>query len=339
MSCQVTAYPDEGLTYKGDREWSMWVRETLKNAGGDDFYKKLINNRRGKKNSHWDSRDDLELMMKTLHNTNLPPLPMPLREITDHDTIRVCLQYMLEAEGFRKDWVPGDEPPASVVEWWGEEDHDIFKLYRGQQITAMTKLIRERHVEEEVNGIKYLKAKMIRCYLTRLGSEEALKLYHMRRNVEELKILLLEKEEIERREHISRAREERDADPRGQERRLNQARSQEVRSEEGQNQERQGARRQELIQERSQEARSQERSQESRSQETRSQEARSQEYRSQERSQEDRSQGRSQEGPRSQGLAMSDNDDEDEDDDEPAVNVSDEVLKGMLEAGLETLIL
>ena len=31
---------------------------------------------------------------------------------------------------------------------------------------------------------------------------------------------------------------------------------------------------------------------------------------------------------------MSDDDDEDEDDDEPAVNVSDEVLKGMLEAGI-----
>ena len=125
----------------------------LKNAGGDDFYKKLVNNRWGKKTSHWDSRDDLAFKMKTLHDTNLPPLPMPLREITDHDTIRVCLQYMFEAEGFKKDWGPGDDPLASVVEWWGGEDHDIFKLYRGQQITDISKLIRERYSMEEVSGI------------------------------------------------------------------------------------------------------------------------------------------------------------------------------------------
>ena len=55
--------------------------------------------------------------------------------MADYDLIRVSYNNMLESEGFKELWKPGEEPPPSVVEWWGEDDHDIFRLYQNQNMS------------------------------------------------------------------------------------------------------------------------------------------------------------------------------------------------------------
>ena len=58
----------------------------------------------------------------------LLPLAVPLNEMTDYTSVRVSFNAMLSAEGFKELWTVGQEPPASVVEWWGANDWDIFAL-------------------------------------------------------------------------------------------------------------------------------------------------------------------------------------------------------------------
>ena len=45
---------------------------------------------------------------------------------------------MLSAEGFKQTWKLGDNPPASVVAWWGQSDWDIFSKLNGSDISAAT---------------------------------------------------------------------------------------------------------------------------------------------------------------------------------------------------------
>ena len=57
--------------------------------------------------------------MQELCNSRLPPFPIPLDEMTDYTTVKNCFNAMFTAEGFKEDWKVGDNPPASVVSWWG----------------------------------------------------------------------------------------------------------------------------------------------------------------------------------------------------------------------------
>ena len=76
--------------------------------------------------------------MQDVCGTRLLPLPLPLAEMSDYTTVRVAFNAMLCAEGFKSIWTQGQDPPASVVEWWGDQDHDIFALLNESDISATT---------------------------------------------------------------------------------------------------------------------------------------------------------------------------------------------------------
>ena len=82
-----------------------------------------------------------------------------------YTTVRNVFNSMLCAEGFKQTWKLGENPPASVVAWWGESDWDIFSQLNGSDISAATtKLIRSRYGD---SGIKFLKTKLKDCYALR----------------------------------------------------------------------------------------------------------------------------------------------------------------------------
>ena len=137
--------------------------------------------------------------MQEAFSTNLPPTLMPLEDMTDYDLLRSLLNDVFKVEGFGTQWQPGDEPPATVKAWWGEEDVDIFKLYRNQNLSKpLMDIIRERHPRYRKNAMMYWKEKLLSCYRNRLGDE--ISKYHMN----------LPKEEVEavKRERLRREEEE-----------------------------------------------------------------------------------------------------------------------------------
>ena len=137
--------------------------------------------------------------MQEAFSTNLPPTLLPLEDMTDYDLLRSLLNDVFKVEGFGTQWQPGDEPPATVKAWWGEEDVDIFKLYRNQNLSKpLMDIIRERHPRYRKNAMMYWKEKLLSCYRNRLGDE--ISKYHMN----------LPKEEVEavKRERLRREEEE-----------------------------------------------------------------------------------------------------------------------------------
>ena len=84
--------------------------------------------------------------MQQVFETPLPPTPIPIADMVEYDLVRLSFNKMLESEGLKELWKPGDEPPASVVEWWGEDDHDIFRFYINQSITKeIMDMVRNRY--------------------------------------------------------------------------------------------------------------------------------------------------------------------------------------------------
>ena len=154
---------------------------------------------RGQALTHRSTRATKIEQMQEAFSTNLPPTLLPLEDMTDYDLLRSLLNDVFKVEGFGTQWQPGDEPPATVKAWWGEEDVDIFKLYRNQNLTKpLMDIIRERHPRYRKNTMMYWKEKLLSCYRHRLGEE--MNRYHMN----------LTKEEVEavKRERLRREEEE-----------------------------------------------------------------------------------------------------------------------------------
>ena len=154
---------------------------------------------RGQALRHRSTRATKIETMQEAFSTNLPPTLLPLEDMTDYDLLRSLLNDVFKVEGFGTQWQPGDEPPATVKAWWGEEDVDIFKLYRNQNLSKpLMDIIRERHPRYRKNAMMYWKEKLLSCYRNRLGDE--ISKYHMN----------LPKEEVEavKRERLRREEEE-----------------------------------------------------------------------------------------------------------------------------------
>jgi hypothetical protein len=54
--------------------------------------------------------------MQELFGTVLPPTLTPIREMIDYDMIRYSFHKMLEAEGFKEHWKPGEVYSAYQVD-------------------------------------------------------------------------------------------------------------------------------------------------------------------------------------------------------------------------------
>ena len=51
--------------------------------------------------------------------TQLIPLSISIPKLTDSDLIKQIFAKTIECEGFKTDWVTGDDPTESIKEWWG----------------------------------------------------------------------------------------------------------------------------------------------------------------------------------------------------------------------------
>ena len=151
----------------GEEEFTHWCWNVLEENGVMEKYKQILM-LKGRHLNHFSNRADKISTMQEICNTRLLPLPLPLTEMTDYTSVRNTFNSMLVSEGFKQLWKLGDNPPASVIEWWGESDWDIFSQLNGSDISAaLTKLIRSRFGD---SGIGFLKSKLKDCYALRLFS-------------------------------------------------------------------------------------------------------------------------------------------------------------------------
>ena len=153
LSMQLVINPGEpSPELSGEDEFAQWCWEVLEENGVREKYKQILM-LKGRHLNHFSNRADKIATMQDVCGTRLLPLPLPLAEMSDYTTVRVAFNAMLCAEGFKSIWTQGQDPPASVVEWWGDQDHDIFALLNGSDISATTtKLIRSRYQDSSCIG-------------------------------------------------------------------------------------------------------------------------------------------------------------------------------------------
>ena len=61
---------------------------------------------------------------------------LKLEELTDYDLLRSLIYDVMKVEGLGTLWQPGEDPPQSMKDWWGEEEIDleIFRMYETQNL-------------------------------------------------------------------------------------------------------------------------------------------------------------------------------------------------------------
>ena len=188
---------EEGAEMMGEETLTNEVMSLFEEHGIMELARRI--RMRGQRLTHRSTRATKIEQMQEAFSTNLPPTLLPLEDMTDYDLLRSLLNDVFKVEGFGTQWQPGDEPPATVKAWYGEEDVDILKLYRNQNLTKpLMDIIRERHPRYRKNAMLYWKEKLLSCYRHRMGEE--MRKYHMN----------LPKEEVEavKRERLRREEEE-----------------------------------------------------------------------------------------------------------------------------------
>ena len=201
LSMQLVINPGEpSPELSGEEEFSQWCWDVLEKNGVQEKFKSILMIK-GRHLNHFSNRADKISMMQEVCGTRLLPLAVPLNEMTDYTSVRVSFNAMLSAEGFKELWTVGQEPPASVVEWWGANDWDIFALLNGNEISAnITKIIRSRYNDSSCIG--FLKSKLRDCYEFRLGKTAIpLASYHMQISDQ----LVLEKKKAKKVETVKQA--------------------------------------------------------------------------------------------------------------------------------------
>ena len=135
---------------------------------------------RGQALTHRSTRSTKIQQMQEAFGTQLPPTLLPLGEMVDYDLLRSLFNELMKVEGMGTLWQPGEEPPQSVRDWWGEEDFDLFRLYKNQNLTKeMMELVRGRYRQYQRNSLFYFKEKITSCYRLRVGEQNVNK-YNMR---------------------------------------------------------------------------------------------------------------------------------------------------------------
>ena len=124
----------------GEEEFAQWSWQVLEENGVKEKYQQILM-LKGRHLNHFSNRADKICTMQEVCNTRLLPLPLPLGEMTDYTSVRNVFNSMLSAEGFKQTWKLGDNPPASVVAWWGQSDWDIFSQLRHQCSCMLKKML------------------------------------------------------------------------------------------------------------------------------------------------------------------------------------------------------
>ena len=203
---------EEGAEMMGEETLTNEVMGLFEEHGIMELARRI--RMRGQALTHRSTRATKIEQMQEAFSTNLPPTLLPLEDMTDYDLLRSLLNDVFKVEGFGTQWQPGDEPPATVKAWYGEEDVDILKLYRNQNLTKpLMDIIRERHPRYRKNAMLYWKEKLLSCYRHRLGEE--MRKYHMnlpKEEVEAVKRERLRREEEEQNERRTAAEAEAEAE-------------------------------------------------------------------------------------------------------------------------------
>ena len=203
---------EEGAEMMGEETLTNEVMSLFEEHGIMELARRI--RMRGQRLTHRSTRATKIEQMQEAFSTNLPPTLLPLEDMTDYDLLRSLLNDVFKVEGFGTQWQPGDEPPATVKAWYGEEDVDILKLYRNQNLTKpLMDIIRERHPRYRKNAMLYWKEKLLSCYRHRLGEE--MRKYHMnlpKEEVEAVKRERLRREEEEQNERRTAAEAEAEAE-------------------------------------------------------------------------------------------------------------------------------
>ena len=133
---------------------------------------------------------------------------LKLEELTDYDLLRSLIYDVMKVEGLGTLWQPGEDPPQSMKDWWGEEEIDleIFRMYETQNLEKpMMDKVRGKHARYKKNAIAFWKEKIVNCYRLRLGDQ--MDKYHMNLPKEQVEVV---KQERLRREEQQRIRREAD---------------------------------------------------------------------------------------------------------------------------------
>ena len=203
---------EEGAEMMGEETLTNEVMSLFEEHGIMELARRI--RMRGQALTHRSTRATKIEQMREAFSTNLPPTLLPLEDMTDYDLLRSLLNDVFKVEGFGTQWQPGDEPPATVKAWYGEEDVDILKLYRNQNLTKpLMDIIRERHPRFRKNAMLFWKEKLLSCYRHRLGEE--MRKYHMnlpKEEVEAVKRERLRREEEEQNERRTAAEAEAEAE-------------------------------------------------------------------------------------------------------------------------------
>ena len=141
---------------------------------------------RGQALIHRSTRNMRIQRMQEAFSCHLPPPLLPLHELHDYDLIKIHFNRMMKAEGMGTDWQPGQDPPAKVRQWWGEEDHNVFRMYVNQNLPKeLMDIVRARHEHFRKNAIMFFKSKIVNCYNLRVG-EQRVPMFHSRLSKEQI---------------------------------------------------------------------------------------------------------------------------------------------------------
>ena len=182
---------DDGPELTGEEELSHILFDLFQEH--DIFGKAKQIQMKGNALNHSSTRKIKISRLQDVFQTHLMPLPISIPKLTDNDLIKQIFAKMIECEGFKTDWVTGDDPTESVKEWWGNEDFDIFRLINGQTFPPkMVELVRNKYNQ---TCISFIKTKLVACYAFRLGGESKVNLYTMKMTEQELDAILRRREE------------------------------------------------------------------------------------------------------------------------------------------------
>ena len=123
---------DEGPEMIGEESLTTEAMAVFEDQGLIDFAKRI--RMRGNDLTHRSTRAIKIEAMQDAFATNLPPTILKLEELTDYDLLRSLIYDVMKVEGLGTLWQPGEDPPQSVKDWWGEEEIDleIFRMYETQ---------------------------------------------------------------------------------------------------------------------------------------------------------------------------------------------------------------
>ena len=142
--CFTFMLTEEGPELLGEEDLTTELMEIFEERGLIEMAQRI--KLRGQALINRSTRNMRIQRMQEAFSCHLPPPLLPLHELHDYDLIKIHFNRMMKAEGMGTDWQPGQDPPAKVRQWWGEEDHEVFRMYVNQNLPKeLMDIVRARY--------------------------------------------------------------------------------------------------------------------------------------------------------------------------------------------------